>query len=164
MAEEKALSDYKQKLLEAEQKEYSCGIIHGSIEEAMVHAELSLGFRDPATNSLIVQLEPLIGTTKFTSGTIIGWRFGTRKRFRVDFDPDYIAHNAEAQKAKNGVFKGTQGVHVNEEDFTRPSRQKICHATESSLLIAEHLWRRWSSKYGRLGSVTAETIATVDRQ
>ena len=36
MADEKPLSDYKQKLLEEEQKEYSYGIIHGSIEEAMV--------------------------------------------------------------------------------------------------------------------------------
>jgi hypothetical protein len=164
MADDKTLSEYKQKLLEEEQKEYPCGIIHASLEEAMVHAELNLGFRDPATRVLIVQLEPLLGTTKFSSGTIIGWKVGTRKRFRVDFDPDFLEHNAQARARRNGVLKGTQGIHVNEEDFTRRSRQKICHATESSLLVAEHLWRRWTSKYGRIGSVTEEMIKEVDRR
>lgn len=147
-----------------EQKEFSCGIIHDSVEEAMVHAELNLGFRDKDTNSLTVQLEPYIGTTLFSSGTVVGWQVGGRKRFRVDYDPNYQKSNTAVATRKDGVHKGTQGVHVNEEDFTRGARQKICHATKSSILFAEHLWRRWTSKYGRRGAVTSEDVARIDRR
>ena len=57
------------------QKEYWCGIMHSSLEEAMVHAEQNLGFRD-AQGNLIVQLEPLLGGTRFSNGTVIGWQAG----------------------------------------------------------------------------------------
>jgi len=147
---------------DANQKEFSCGIIHGSIEEAMVHAEVNLGFRRGDGKPLLVVLEPLLGAM-FGAGAIVGWKSGARRRFRVDFEPDFERKNADAVRRKHGVHKGLQGVHVNEEDFTRKSRQKICHATSSSLLRAEHLWRRWTSKYGRRGSVTAEDVANVDK-
>lgn len=154
-------SAYQLQKRQLEQKEYSCGIMHGSLEEAMVHAEQSLGFRD-AQGNLVVKLEPLLGGTLFSTGTVIGWQVGSQKRYRVDFEKDFAAKNTEAAAKKSGVNKGTQGVHVNEEDFTRSVRPKICHPTESSLMIAELLWRRWSSKYGRRGQVTKEHIARVD--
>src|SRR5262245_39246344 len=120
MATEKPLSEYKRKQLEEEQKEFSCGIMHASVEEAMVHAETNLGFRN-ANGELVAKLEPLLGAM-YGSGTVVGWKVGNRKRFRVDFEPEYAIKNAEAAKQKNGVNKGTQGVHVNEEDFTRNTR------------------------------------------
>ena len=135
--------------------------MHASLEEAMVHAEKNLGFRD-AQGNLVVKLEPLLGGTRFSGGTVIGWQAGPQRRFRVDFEPEHAAKNAAAARQKNGVNKGTQGVHVNEEDFTRSVKPKICHPTESSLLIADLLWRRWSSRYGRRGQVTKDHIAGVD--
>jgi hypothetical protein len=156
MAEEKPLSDYKRRQQEEEQLEFPCGLMHGSLEEAMVHAEMNLGFRN-ANGELVANLEPLLGRM-FGSGTIVGWRVGGEKRFRVDFEPDFAAKNAEASRKKNGVNKGTQGVHVNEENFTKSSRPKICHPTESSLLVAELLWRRWSSRYGRRGKITQDDL------
>jgi hypothetical protein len=104
----------------------------------------------------------LLGSTRFSSGTVIGWQSGPHKRFRVDFEPEFATKNAEAAKRENDVNKGTQGVHVNEEDFTRNKSPKICHPTESSLLIADLLWKRWSSRYGRRGQVTKEHITAVD--
>jgi hypothetical protein len=72
-------SAYQLQKQHLEQKEYSCGIMHGSLEEAMVHAEQSLGFRD-AQGSLVVKLEPLLGGTLFSTGTVIGWQVGSQKR------------------------------------------------------------------------------------
>jgi len=136
-------------------------MMHASLEEAMVHAEANLRFRNER-GDLVVKLEPLLGGTRFSGGTVIGWQSGPQRRFRVDFDPDFAAANAKAAKRKDGVHKGKQGVHVNEEDFTRRGRQKVCHPTESSLLIADLLWKRWSSRYGRRGQITKEHITTVD--
>jgi hypothetical protein len=160
MPKEKPLSAYKRRELEEEQKEIPCGIMHASIEEAMVHAEKNLGFRN-AKGELVAKLEPLLGTM-FGDGTVVGWQVGTRKRFRVDFEPDFSKKNAEAARKKNGINKGTQGVHVNEENFTRNMKPKICHPTESSLLLAEHLWKRWSSRYGYRGRITKQDIENVD--
>lgn len=161
MAKPKAPSAYQLQKMEQEQKEYPCGIMHSSLEEAMIHAERNLGFRD-AQGNLIVKLEPLLGGTCFSTGTVVGWQAGPQKRFRVDFEKDFETMNAEASKRKNGVNKGTKGVHVNEEDFTRTQTPKICHPTEASLQMADLLWRRWSSRYGRRGQVTKEDIAHVD--
>ena len=61
------------------------------------------------------------------------------------------------------VNYGSQGVHVNEEDFTRTKRPKICHPTRAPSRDADLLWSRWSSKYGRRGEVTEERIAAVDK-
>src|SRR3954471_23042053 len=158
MTAKKGPTPYQLQKLEGQQKEYSCGIMHASLEEAMLHAERNLGFRD-AKGAIVVKLEPLLGGTKFSSGTVIGWQAGPQKRFRVDFEPKFEAKNAEAAARKKGVNKGTRGVHVNEEDFTRTESPKICHPTESSLLIADLLWKRWSSRYGRRGQVTKEHIA-----
>lgn len=160
MAEEKPLTNYQRQKLENEQKEFSCGLMHGSIEEAMVHAEMGLGFRN-AQGELVAKLEPLLGSM-YGAGTVVGWKVGNRKRFRVDFEPEFAAKNAEAANKKHGVNKGTQGVHVNEEDFTRHVKPKVCHPTRSALRNAELLWSRWSSKYGSRGGVTQENIAKVD--
>jgi hypothetical protein len=160
MARPKTLSQYKQRQLEEEQKEVPCGILHASIEEAMVHAEKNLGFRN-GRGELVESLDPVLGTM-FGSGSVVGWQVGTRKRFRVDFEPEFVVKNAEAAKKKDGVSKGTQGVHVNEENFTRTVKPKTCHPTESSLLQAELLWRRWSSRYGRRGQITKEDISRVE--
>jgi len=158
---EKPVSEYKRKQLEEAQKEFTCGIMHSSIEEAMVHAETNLGFRN-ASGELVAKLEPLLGSM-YGSGTVVGWKLGSRKRFRVDFEPDYARKNAEAARHKSGVNKGMHGIHVNEEDFTRSTSPKICHPTQSSLLIAEHLWRRWSSRYGRRGAITEEHINKIEK-
>jgi hypothetical protein len=161
MPRDRELSPYQQAMKEAEQKEYSCGILHDSIEEALVHAESNLGFRDNA-GRLVVDVKPYIGQTLFSSGTVVGWQSGARKRYRLDFERNFQAVNQAAVKTKNGVNKGTRGVHVNEEDFDRTARPKVCHATTSSLDRAEGYWRRWSSRYGRRGAVTPEQIKMVD--
>ena len=160
MSSDKLPSEYKRKQLEEERKEFPCGILHDSIEEAMVHAELNLGFRNNR-GELVVKLEPFLGSM-YGDGTVVGWKVGNRKRFRVDFEPEYELKDAEAAKIENGVNKGTCGIHVNEEDFTRTFKPKTCHPTKSSLRIADLLWRRWSSKYGRRGGVTKADITRVD--
>lgn len=153
-------SEYKLRQREEQQKEFSCGVMHDSIEEAMVHAELNLGFRN-SEGKLVVKIEPLLGAM-YGAGSVVGWKDGERKRFRVDFDPDYAFKNEEAKKVNHGVNKGTRGVHVNEEDFTRKSRPKVCHATDSGLLMAEHLWRKWSSKYGFRGAITEGHVKNIN--
>ena len=157
MPGEKELTKYQQEQLEPKQKEFPCGLTHNSIEEAIVHAEQNLGMRD-ANGKHLVKLEPYLGTMRFTSGSVVGWQTNPQKRYRLDYDPDFELHNREALEMKTGVNKGTQGIHVNEEDFTRMERQKICHATTSSFLIADHYWRKWSSEFGRRGLITPEDV------
>jgi len=163
MPEEKQLTKYQQEKLQEKQKEFSCGILHVSIEEALVHAEQNLGMRN-AKGTMIGKLEPYLGTMRFTSGSVVGWQTIPQKRFRLDYDPEFELHNREAIEKSTGVNKGTRGVHVNEEDFTRAERQKICHATESSFQIADHYWRKWSSEFGRRGMVTREDIERSRRK
>jgi hypothetical protein len=140
--------------LDAEQeipRESPCGLIHATIEEALVHAELNLGMRDGKSNRLVKDLKPVLSGQLHLDGTVIGWQSSSRQRFRLDWDQHYAA--------KDGS-KGTQGVHVNEEDFDRQeARQKVCHPTESTLRIAEQYWRRWSAPFGkRTGAIMKEDL------
>ena len=144
--------------------EVTCGVVHASLEEAMVHAEVALGFRDRATKSLIVHLKPYLGSTRYNSGTIVGWQVGA-KRFRADLQTREAKARDERRAAAAGrapIYKGLHGVHVNEEDFSALTPRKVCHATESPVVVLEHVWRRWSSKYGRPGTVTEHDIEIVD--
>jgi hypothetical protein len=148
MPKETELTEYKRKILKEEQKEFPCGIFHDSIEEALIHAEINLGMRDPASN-LIADLKPYLGTTRYSGGTIVGWQSSNRTRFRLDFDHNFRESNLEAIENGTAVNKGSRGVHVNEEDFNRTHKQKVCHPTRSSLQMAEFYWKRWSRKYGK---------------
>lgn len=49
----------QRKLLQEEQKERGCGILHPTIEEALVHAERNLGMRD-ARGCLVKKLNPYV--------------------------------------------------------------------------------------------------------
>ena len=147
-----------------ESVEVPCGHHHYSLEEAMVCAEIGLGFRDRVTNTLVVPLRPYLGSTKYNSGTVVGWQVGP-KRFRADVQTAE-AKKKEEERAKKGrrkvIYKGRYGVHVNQEDFSGTRPVKVCHATESPVVILEHIWRRWSSRYGRPGTVKKEDIERVD--
>jgi hypothetical protein len=152
MTDDLVLTKYQREKARDEQKEFPCGILHVSIEEALIHAERALGIRN-GNNELTVKLEPYLGTMRFSTGTIVGWQTSPQKRFRLDFDPEFEQHNRGAIEKGTGVNKGTRGIHVNEEDFTRARRQKVCHPTESSLQIADHYWRKWSSEFGIRGTI-----------
>ncbi len=151
------LTKYQQEKLKQEQREFSCGELHDSIEEALVHAEIGLGIRD-GQGKIILKMKPYLGTMRFSSGSVVGWQTSPQKRFRLDFDPDFESHNQEEAKKGTGVSKGTRGVHVNEEDFTRTYRQKICHATRSSFDRADLYWRKWSAEFGRRGMIKPEDL------
>lgn len=127
-----------------ESREVWCGIVHDSIEEAIVHAERNLGiFRTTAA--------PYWGTTKFGEGSVVGWQVNSAKRYRLDYAHSYETENLKAAKwSGTSTLKGTQGVHVNEENFQDPldrARPKICHPTRASLLWATTYWRKWTKRY-----------------
>jgi hypothetical protein len=107
--------------------ECTCGIHHFNIEEAIVHAERSLGsYRKPA--------EPYWGTLKDNSGVVVGFQLSPRKRWRLDYDPN-------ATKAK--------WVHVNEENFDAPpNRQRIVHLVDNQSFIQVQLYyQKWTKRY-----------------
>ena|SRR5271166_2966562 len=112
-------------------REKSCGMIHSSIEEAIVHAEQDLGiFREPA--------EPYYGTLRDKSATVVGFQVSSRKRWRLEFDPD------PSRK---------KYVHVNEENFDAPAgNQRICHLVYSPMAFDTRVrayYSKWNSRYGR---------------
>lgn len=106
--------------------ETSCGKIHTSIEDAIVHAEQNLGFfRRPA--------QSYFGALRNNSHLVVGFQVSPRKRWRLDFDP----------------LKG-KWVHVNEENFDAPTnRQKIVHLVETlrSDLQVQAYYKKWTSRY-----------------
>ena len=136
--------------------EQPCGQRHFSIDEAIAHARQSLGEALP---------KPFWGTK---GGQIanVGWVIGYQsadgqKRFRLDYDPG-------------------KGVHVNEEDFTRPvGQQKVVHKVELSASGMDQeaerawqriregrmqlYWHRWTSRYDKPEEVI-EAEQEVDRQ
>ena len=140
---EKPLTPYKQAQLEAERKEFHCGMMHDTIEDAIVHAEKNLGaFRKP--------MEPFWGQTRFNAETVVGWKINDQKRYRLDYAPEYLKENAAAAARGSDVNKGTRGVHLNEENFLDPSSAttiKRCHPTHASLQWAETYWRKWTKRY-----------------
>ncbi|HLK66126.1 MAG TPA: hypothetical protein VKU19_21980 [Bryobacteraceae bacterium] len=107
--------------------ERNCGIRHITIEEAIIHAEQSLGsFRKPA--------EPYWGTMRGNSTLVVGFQLSSRKRWRLDYDP-----NPANEK----------WVHVNEENFdASPSDQKIVHLVDNKNYIQVDLYyRKWTKRY-----------------
>jgi hypothetical protein len=73
---------------------------------------------------LLKELKPYLGRNEKsgTKGHVVGWETNKRSRFRLDY--------AYPDASKTQVGKGTQGVHVNEEDFNRPyGRQRVVHPT-----------------------------------
>jgi len=111
-------------------KEKSCGIIHSSIEEAIVHAEKHLGsYRKPA--------DPYYGTLRDNSSKVVGFQLTAKRRWRLDFDPD---------PSRN------KWVHVNEENFDAPpDQQKLCHLVYSPLHSDAQVrayYSKWTSRYG----------------
>lgn len=109
-------------------REVSCGCLHLSIADAIVHAEKNLGmYRQPA--------DVYYGTLRNNSSKVVGFQISPRTRWRLDFDPD---------PGKN------KWVHVNEENFDAPpSRQKVVHlvATLRSDQQVQLYYRKWTSRY-----------------
>jgi hypothetical protein len=106
--------------------ETSCGVLHIDIASAIEHAERNLGFwRQPA--------EEYRGTLKSNAGIVVGYQVGTRRRWRLDFDP------------RHGNW-----VHVNEEDFTvSKAQQKVIHRVDSiSYHQVDLYYRKWTSQHG----------------
>jgi hypothetical protein len=60
---------------------------------------------------------------------VIGFQIDNLKRWRLDYDDE--------------------GVHVNEEDFTRDvAQQKLRHKVEgTSFLRVDTYWRKWTAQY-----------------
>jgi len=145
----KPLTPYKQAQAMAEQapREQWCGQMHGSIEEAIAHAELSLDMRGrPA--------DPYIGKTRFSDSAVVGWQVNDRKRYRLDYTPTCSEENIAASKwSGTKEMKGSQGVHVNEENFEDPveGRSRVCHPTAASLQRAEGYWQKWTVRFHRWG-------------
>ena len=142
---DKPLTPYQLSKLTKESRESWCGLIHDSIEEAIVHAEENLGMRHK-------KADEYWGTTKYSDSLVVGWKVNERKRYRLDHTPNFAKENADAAKwAGTSELKGRRGVHVNEENFDDPAhsgRTRICHPTLSSLIRAETYWRKWTKKFG----------------
>jgi len=136
-------STYQQTYNQPTPREVWCGHLHSNIYEAIAHAEKNLGMRGKPA-------EPYWGTMRFTDSYVNGWQSG-KKRYRLDFAKDFASENAEAA-SRSGTphLKGTQGVHVNEENFEDPQHpgvSKVCHPTESSLAWAETQWNKWTRQF-----------------
>jgi hypothetical protein len=124
-------------------REIWCGIDHSSIEEAIVRAELNLGMRGREARAYW-------GTMRFTD-YVVGWQLNDRKRYRLDYAHAFSEENEKAAKwAGTKRLKGSQGVHVNEENFDDPKDKgvsKVCHPTEASLQRADTYWSKWTRQY-----------------
>lgn len=116
--------------------EVDCGLEHWTIEDAIAHARRSLGGPDS---------DPYWGTMGSTNvGWVVGYQITSRRRWRLDFDPQKL-------------------VHVNEENFDGPFlRQKIIHRVrpaafdESGKPLGNDTqvrlyWHKWTTRYGRPG-------------
>src|SRR5689334_22311792 len=87
--------------------EKDCGVIHPTIDEAIAHAKANLaGGGGVPTRPFWGRRGGLIANV----GWVIGYQSEDgKRRFRLDYDP-------------------AKGVHVNEEDFTRPvGQQGVVH-------------------------------------
>jgi hypothetical protein len=139
--------------------EQACGLTHHSIDEALAHAHQNL----TADGSVVS--EPYWGKRGgriANVGHVIGYQSADgSKRYRLDYDE-------------------TKGVHVNEEDFNRPTaKQKVLHKVEPSATpmdddaatawkkIAEGrmqtYWRKWTGRYDKPPDVL-EAEHEVDRR
>lgn len=120
--------------------ETDCRCRHLTVEEALKHAVSNVGQR---------LTEPMFGTKTnrmANAGQVIGFQsVDQRTRVRLDFDP-------------------VKGLHVNEEDFSRPIHlQKVVHRVEA---VAEPMdeaarqtllnwqenrmllyWHKWTKRY-----------------
>ena len=162
-SDEKELTKYQREKLEKTPKEFGCGILHSSIEEALIHAQMNLGIRSSA-GEVLVPTTPYLGTMGHNAGTVVGWQVNANKRYRLDVDrslnhtfygkqPAVALNPAGLTLSEQIALKGPQGVHVNEEDFTRASRQRISHPTESIAERADTYWRKWSKQFGVPGFI-----------
>jgi hypothetical protein len=137
-------TNYQQANTRQSPREVWCGHLHSSIEDAIVHAERNLGMRgQPA--------EPYWGTMRFTDSYVNGWQVNAKKRYRLDFAKNFTEENRKAAVwSGTPHLKGTQGVHVNQENFDdplNPGVSKVCHPTEASLQWADTYWNKWTRKY-----------------
>lgn len=124
-----------------------CGIRHISIEEAIVHAEQSLGtYRKPA--------EPYRGRTRLNDDVVVGFQASPKRRFRLDFDQNWqqTIHLLKSQmrdwQRRFPYLDEYRGVHINEENFEAPpGRQRILHLTEASERIMDTYFHKWSAQH-----------------
>ena len=141
---EKAQTQYQATYNSKTPREVWCGVLHTSIEEAIVHAESNLGMRGKPA-------EPYWGRTRFNDTIVAGWQSNDRKRYRLDFEPQFAEKNQQAAHwSGTPHLKGTRGVHVNEENFDDPKNQagaRICHPTEASLQWADTFWNKWTRRW-----------------
>lgn len=116
------------------EKEKDCGVYHATMQDAMRHAEVNLGFHGR-------HVEPYWGTTTYNCHLVVGFEAGKRKRWRLDF----------SDKSEHG--KPPKFIHVNEEDFTAPpGHQKTLHRVDSfknhnGAYLVELQWRKWTSRF-----------------
>jgi hypothetical protein len=117
-------------------REKPCGEDHHTIEEAIAHARRNLGGMD---------IEPYWGSmNSINVGWVVGYQITSRRRWRLDFDPEKL-------------------VHVNEENFDLPlSEQKVVHQVRPAAfdqtgkplgndVQVRLYWRKWTSRYGKGG-------------
>lgn len=121
--------------------EIDCGQEHPTIEHAIAHARTNLGARATVAHG-VLDVEPYWGTMGSSNvGWVVGYLISSRKRWRLDFDPD-----------------PSKLVHVNEEDFDRPRHlQKVIHRVWLKDKLGPLMkndtqvrlyWRKWTSRYG----------------
>jgi len=116
--------------------EKECGQVHGTIQEAIRHARLNLGAK-PEDGGEWLDSEPVWGRLSSVNlYHVIGWQISSRQRWRLDYSP-------------------SQGVHVNEEDFTGHFvNSKVIHRIDSRLATEDMvrlMWRKWTSRFTRPG-------------
>ena len=126
------MSDYKDQYSAVQLRERDCGVQHDSIEDAIVHAERNM-------NCSGVAMMPYRGTTPENQGVVVGCALSPRRRWRLDYS-DKPGLNGEPPK----------WVHVNEEDFDRPSSlQKVVHRVNNKSSLQVNLYyRKWGSAFG----------------
>jgi hypothetical protein len=113
---------------DVENRERPCGKTHPTIDDAIHHARLNLGGQD---------VEPYWGGMgTINPGRVVGYQVTSRRRWRLDFDPE-------------------KGVHVNEENFDAlPSQQKVVHRVDlagANDMQVRLMWNKWTSRYGTPG-------------
>lgn len=137
--------------------EKDCGIVHLTIEDAIRHAEQGMGGRAsepfwgrgyrplrPGESRVDAKSVPNLPVARVT---VTGFQINNLKRWRLDYDDE--------------------GVHVNEEDFTREvGRQKPRHKVRgTSFLLVDTYWRKWTAQAtGRQHTQRRAAPETVSRK
>jgi hypothetical protein len=126
------MSEYTEKYHKKEPKERSCGELHPTIEDAIIHCQTLMDCRQSV-------MEPYRGTTRQNDDVVVGYALSSRRRWRLDY----------SDVSLDG--KPPKWVHVNAEDFDAPPGfERIVHLVDSKRFeLVDLYYKKWTSRYGR---------------